>query len=834
MNFLWSDLKMNNRSWIMTLIWMVMQVHSQTILSVNPNSAEQGEYLPVTVTGMNTNFRDYSGMTNLPYLTGKNGNLSSGSVTFPNSNQVNCYFQIPSSYDTGTYSMSFTMRQDIAPYPFKIKPPSGRTVLLGYGPKVGAKGQSEIIRTGIRNPFANRPDRSKWRTHIDSAQKRIEPVECGFESDSSLACSYNFDDQPSILQGNFAVTYNDQPVWTFPGSFYAVSRESEVSLGVVPSSVRAPGDAYRVRIPVQGNIITAFLHYGANINAVLYRGEDSVKAKSATFDRDTTLSLSFRLPKTAESGIWNLSLQMSTNFLIPGNFPAYRFGIVKVDAATNIPVIDSVAPDSFTASTDAELSMDFKRANWNNAPLTSNIWLSNGKRKLNPKSIVLESPNRLRLAFAFGLGETVGYWNVFVVKGADTMSYYNALYLKAPVAKIKKVEADPIYGGGSVRMRIEGSGTRFSIRTDSDYLNAYPSISLGTNPVIPAREIRVVNDSLLFADFAIPLEAKGFSSLQIIQAPPYLSLSLENGLQIQSPGIASQLELVSPDTAIQSEKWLISATASGTDFISAGPALRAALVRDKASLVLRNLVAETPTRLSFKLEVPLDCPVGYYDLIVHTSPTDSLIRFSAFRVSEKREILAWNPRYILMNVQSFHLGVKTRNMNLGNSGAVNVFLTDPSKSKVVWGTGVKVINSDSVEADFGVWGSTLGDIWGLEVGSQINQPGYRSVVISNAVEKVKIIPTKLNSEVLAASQAHLIASVPLRLELTLPKAGRVECIVSSLDGRRIRRDLGTLAPGAYSLPLEDVILSRTGLTFWQAFLDGAVLGQGITMRPTSK
>jgi hypothetical protein len=165
-------------------------------------------------------------------------------------------------------------------------------------------------------------------------------------------------------------------------------------------------------------------------------------------------------------------------------------------------------------------------------------------------------------------------------------------------------------------------------------------------------------------------------------------------------------------------------------------------------------------------------------------------------------------------------------MNLSNSGAVNVFLTDRPKSQVVWGTGVKVINSDSVEADFEVWGSTLGAIWGLEVGTQINQPGYRSVVISNAVEKVKIIPSKLNPQALTMSRARLLASVPLRLELNLPKAGRVKCILSSLDGRRIRRDLGTLAPGAYTLPLEDIMLSRKGLIFWQAVLDGEVLGQG--------
>lgn len=825
---------MNRWAWLPSAIWLALPAHSQTILSVSPDSAEQGEYLPVTVTGMNTMFRDVSGMYNLPYLTGNGKTSRSENVVFPDSNHINCHFQIPAAFDTGAYTMSFTMRQDIPPHPFRVVPASGRTVFLGYGPRNGNQGQSAIIRAGIRNPLVDRPDPSKWATRLDSAQKRLSPVECGFESDSSLACGYNFDGQPPMVRGDFSVTYDGQPVWTFPGVFYATT-DARIRLGAVPVSVRAPGDVYGTRIGIQGGMIPEFLMYGIGIKAVLYRGTDSVSAERTGFDRDTTLTLGFRLPSDAAAGLWHLRLILSSQgFFQTRPDTVYRFGVVKVDAATVLPVFDGLSPDSAAAATDAEVIADFRRADWNAAPPPSEFWLQRGGRKLNPIRIALDGANRLRAEFSFGLGESVGYWHAFVVKGSDTLSFYNALYLTPPGAKLKNAGPGSAFAGGSVRMRVEGSSTRFSVRSASDLFNAYPSVSLGPNPRLPARNIRVVNDSLLFADFALPAGSTALLSLQVDQAPPDKSLSLPDLMRIQSAGSAGLLGSLSPDSAMQTDKWLLTATASGIDFLASGADLRAELVRENVSLPVRDALAETATLLSFKVEVPLDCPGGYYDLVVHTSPTDSLIRYSAFRVKYKRELLDWSPRYILPTVQKFRLGARTRNMQLGASGPVNVFLTIDAESRVVWGTGVTVIHPDSVEADFDVAGSVVGAAWGLEVNNQVNHPGYTAIRLPNAVKKVSVIPTGLGRGEEAAPWVRLVASADPRIELNLPKGGRVELFVSGLDGRRIRRDLGALPPGAFSLPMGEMAVTRAGLNFWQIRLDGTVLAQGIMPRLFSR
>jgi hypothetical protein len=218
----------------------------------------------------------------------------------------------------------------------------------------------------------------------------------------------------------------------------------------------------------------------------------------------------------------------------------------------------------------------------------------------------------------------------------------------------------------------------------------------------------------------------------------------------------------------------------------------------------------------------LEAPAGHYDLIVIPAPGDTLIRYSAFSVKYKRELLDYGPKYILTTTRDFRVSVKTRNMQMDKYKEVWMILRDFTTQ--VSGQSVKVFGSDSAEADFRFDANHYGTFWGLDV----MVPNKHTVRKERAIQRVNEIPAGTREAKDRPGAWLVSANRGWRVSLVL--AAPAEALLEIFDARgRLAeyRPLGHRSAGKHALMLPAGSSGAHGLLHWRISADGRVLSKGI-------
>ena len=520
---------------LITTICLISNAMAQTITSVEPDSAYQGETLTVTITGQNTNFTAGSGTVHLSFTgpdTIGSDAISVTSFTVMSDTILNADFDIPFDASTGFWNV-FAPDQLVG----IVTLDSGFTIyatslpiLISALPDNAEQGDNLTVTiTGRNTNFAQGSGTTNvWFSQGDSTLNSTS-----FTIISNLLLNADFNIPVDAPTGFWDVNVLDEidGTMTYEGGF-RVNPPSPIITFVNPDSA-VQGTSLTVSITGQN---TNFTSGGLNANLWFTQGSETINATVVSASNDTLLDADFDIPGLAPAGKWNVSVSDNDDGIIYLND---GFTILP----TSLPTLISVVPDNSVQGDSLTVSITGRNTNFTSGGLNASLSFTQGSETININAVIVSASNDTLLDADFNIpiDASIGLWNVSVLDNDDGILYLNDGFRvnppPPPPSIITSVEPDSAYQGENLTITITGQNTKFTTGSGTVHLS-----SKDETTSINAATFTVINDSLLNADFDIPFDA--LIGLWNVKAPDEFVgfVTLDSGFIIYDNTIDIELE----------------------------------------------------------------------------------------------------------------------------------------------------------------------------------------------------------------------------------------------------------------------------------------------------
>ncbi|MBU1008734.1 MAG: T9SS type A sorting domain-containing protein [Bacteroidetes bacterium] len=316
-----------------------------------------------------------------------------------------------------------------------------------------------------------------------------------------------------------------------------------------------------------------------------------ITASSVTVNSNTVLHANFTISISASTGLWDVLVD---DLVLPSAF--------TVNAA--VPALIAVNPDFADQGSSPTLAISGENTNWNGTnPVVRLRNVDTPSEILTASNVVVNSNTQLHADFAIPANASAGLWDV-LVDNLTLASSFSVLALTQELVSVNPAQGDQ---GTNPSLTVTGSNTMWT--------GTSPLVRLRKtgNPadVITSTAVTVNNNTQLVADFALAPNAT-VGTYDLLVDDLVLSASFTVIEVVQT------LVSISPDVAIQGESVMVTIMGSNTFWEGTSPAV--SLVFNGSlppTIEAQNVVVMGNHQLSAQFDIPLDAPVGLWNVVVN-------------------------------------------------------------------------------------------------------------------------------------------------------------------------------------------------------------------------
>lgn len=445
------------------------------LVSVVPNSANQGSNPTLTITGQNTDWNGSNPAVSLRNVATPAEIISASSVTVNSNTQLQVNFNIPISASPGFWdvvvddlelSSAFSVIELV-------------TTLVSVDPDFGEQGTDPTLTIVGQNTSWNGTNPIVTLRNVASPSEIITASTVTVNSNTQLQANISI--PMSASAGIWDVLVDDLEL---SSSFSVV----EVVAALISVN---PNNADQGSNPSLTIIGQNTSWNGTNPTVVLRNvasPSEILTATSVTVNTDSQLHADFTIPLSASAGLWDLlvdDLELSS-----------AFSIIAL-----VPELVSVTPDNADQGSTVLLTISGQNTHWEaTTPIVRLRNVATPSETIEATSVTVNSDSQLLADFAIPVSGSPGLWDVLV----DELLLASAFTVNELVPSLISVVPNIAVQGELVEVTITAENTFWEGTSPDVYLE----FTGGSSAIIEAQSLLVVNNTLLTATFNIPLAAE--------------------------------------------------------------------------------------------------------------------------------------------------------------------------------------------------------------------------------------------------------------------------------------------------------------------------------------
>jgi hypothetical protein len=445
------------------------------LLSVVPNSANQGSNPTLTITGQSTDWNGSNPTVSLRNVATPAEIISASSVTVNSNTQLQVNFNIPISASPGFWdvvvddlelSSAFSVIELV-------------TTLVSVDPDFGEQGTDPTLTIVGQN--------TSWNGTTPVVILRNVATPSEIITASTVTVNSN-----TQLQANISIPMSASAgIWDVLVDDLELSSSFSVVEVVVALISVNPNNADQGSNPSLMIIGQNTSWNGTNPMVVLRNvasPSEILIATSVTVNSDSQLHADFTIPLSASPGLWDL--------LVDDLEHSSSFSIIAL-----VPELVSVTPDNADQGSTLPLTISGQNTHWDaTTPIVRLRNVATPTETIEATTVIVNSDSQLLADFTIPISGSPGLWDVLV----DDLLLASAFTVNQLVPSLISVVPNIAIQGELVEVSITAENTFWEGTSPDVYLE----FTGGSSVIIEAQSVSVVNNTLLTASFNIPLAAE--------------------------------------------------------------------------------------------------------------------------------------------------------------------------------------------------------------------------------------------------------------------------------------------------------------------------------------
>ena len=535
-----------------------------TLTLLTPGSGQQGQTLPVAITGQFTHF--VQGTTQVSFGAG----ITTNSVTVTDATDLTAQITIAPNATVGTQSLTVTTGTEVltAPNAFAIQPAT--IIIFSLDPGGSYQGQTlSVSIVGQGTHFVQGTTTANFGAGIavgGAAEGASGPVSVT----SPTTATANITIDLAAVSGLRTVTAT---TGTEQASF--VNGFTVLPLPSISSMVPNSGVAGQQNISMA--IVGQNTHFAQGTTQVTFSSD--VTAASVTVTDATHLTAIVNISSTAVPGTRQVQVTSSPEVAVLNN----GFTILPT------PTLTSIAPNTGLQGTQ-NLSLAITGSNTHFVQGTTQITLGAG---ITVVGLTVSSATSLTAQINIDPAATAGSRTLNVATGTETESLSNAFTVTLPASLISSNPATGQQGQQNLSITLTGQNTHFAQGTTQ--------VTFGSG--VTVYSVTVTSPTVLIAQISLdPNAATGARAVTVITGAENVSLASGFTVTATTPALLT----VTPGSALQAQTMTVTVIGVGTHFVQGvtqarfGPGIS---VGGATAGVLGPVAVNSPTSATVQLSV---------------------------------------------------------------------------------------------------------------------------------------------------------------------------------------------------------------------------------------
>lgn len=708
------------------------------LISINPDTAMQGDTLTISVTCQFTHFTQGSQNVGIQYSNQFVQYASS--YTVKNDSFLTAHFSIPNNAPVGQYYFFVINNTDGTVYEtniFTVLNNPNKPLVTSVSPKSVQQGNTLALTIkGTRTHFLNNSNQiiSLYR----GTNSMIMADSFTASNDSQMTAWFNVTFASSVGNYTLSIDNDVDGIMTLSNAVQVTTSPYQPKLISVSPSQGGQGDA--VVITIRGKYTHFTDPFGTNV--VLQQGNQTIiPADSVLAKNDSVCMAYFSIPVSSPLGQYDVTVVNNTD----GQMSLGRS--FEIIVGKNSPKIISLNPDYAYPEDTIMVLITCQNTSFLIASnITANLRM-NWTNNFNADSVQAVNDTLLKAWFHFPANASLGLYNLTVSgSSVGNLTKDQAFELKISPTAPQIVSFTPVKGtqGTKVSMTIDFLNTSL---TKESGLNAY--LYYNQQNYFAATTLSTKDDTTLLANFDIPMTTPvgvyyvlvtGISTGQI-----YLL-----GFEVEASPYIPRLASIDPYKAQQGDLLKIKIEGKYTHFTQgSNQSAQLRLMFNTINSTSVHIINDTQMTANF--DIPFNAQPGKYDFNLIGVIDGNLSLPESFEISpapSSPQIASIEPTYgylgdkvtITMHLQNIDI---TKSSNL--SSRLNMGF-----GNMIWGQNLKIINDSTLTADFSI--------------SQNATPGYYDLELRNTTEGTLMLTESFEVR-LPATSKQVVSITPAKSQV---------------------------------------------------------------------
>lgn len=337
----------------------------------------------------------------------------------------------------------------------------------------------------------------------------------------------------------------------------------------------------------------------------------------------TILTFNYTFTSDKPIGYYDLRIWNSSKTLTKTN-------AIFVTPDLTIASLDSIVPDTASQGENVTITLYGTNTNFEKAGVNNSVYLRNGYSQIfaiatNPvDSVTLEA------RFYFDYSYPVGLYSISVNNTSDgEITIPNAFgLLKGPnLPAILSVNPDTVTQGETLDIEVTGENTDFTQGTNVVYFEQGNTVFYTSYPTITSATSLTINQSFNI-DFPV-----GYYNLSIRNTAANITLTKNNAIYVKPDLTGASIDSITPKTALQGEKIIMTVYGRNTNFNKAGLINSVYLKNGYRQINAKTTNPIDSLTLEAEFELTYAHTIGFYSINVNNFKDGTVTIPDAFRLS---------------------------------------------------------------------------------------------------------------------------------------------------------------------------------------------------------
>ncbi len=303
------------------------------IIAVNPDNANKGSALKVSISGQNTNFMQATSIYNLWFEQGSSTIVYPSNISPVNNNEIEAEFILNNNIPLGYYDVKYFTEIDgqlNLPNSFLVTPNPNPPAIIAVNPDNANKGSAlKVTISGQNTNFMQATSiYNLWFNQNYSSY--IYPKTVNVINNNTLEAEFQFSNL--INEGFYNINYNNDidGQLVLENGFYINSNPNPPSFVSIDPSYTMINQTVTIKIIT---LNTHFTYPESYLGIKLFKNDISIYPYSFNIISDTEIDASFIISESYEPGFYNL------------NIFSYYDGNITINDVFNIKPCNYSTPD---------------------------------------------------------------------------------------------------------------------------------------------------------------------------------------------------------------------------------------------------------------------------------------------------------------------------------------------------------------------------------------------------------------------------------------------------------------------------------------------------------